>query len=92
MAARGRVDELRRDSHPVSGLAHAAFEHVAHTERPRDLADGNRAGLVDEGGIARDDMQVRELGKVRDDVFGYAVGEIFLVRIAAHIGEGEDRD
>src|SRR6516165_8479470 len=31
------VDELARDPHPVAGLAHAAFEHVAHPQFSRHL-------------------------------------------------------
>jgi hypothetical protein len=32
----------------------------------------------------------RNLDKACDDVFGNAVGEIILLRIAAHVGEGKD--
>jgi hypothetical protein len=31
-----RIDELTGDAHPAPGLAHAAFEHVAHAELTRD--------------------------------------------------------
>jgi hypothetical protein len=46
--------------------------------------------LEGEGGIARDDEELRELRQCRDDVFRDAVGEILLLRVAAHVGEGQD--
>ena len=44
----GRLNELPRDSHPVRRLAHAAFQHIAHTELASHLLHIHRAALVDE--------------------------------------------
>ena len=48
-----RIVELCRDAHPVRGLAHAAFEHVAHPEFTTDLFHVYRPALVCEARIAR---------------------------------------
>jgi hypothetical protein len=51
------INKLRRDAHPITGLAHAAFEHIAHAEFPSDLLHIDRAALVGEAGVARDDEE-----------------------------------
>jgi hypothetical protein len=48
--------------------------------------------LVDERGVARDYEEPAQLGQCCDDVLADAVGEIFLLRIAAHVDEGKHRD
>ncbi len=48
--------------------------------------------LVGEGRIAGDHEQPADLGECRNDLLDHAVGEVFLLRIAAHIGEGQHRD
>ena len=45
------------DAHPVPGFAHAAFEHVAHTQLSRYLLHIDGAALVGEGGVAGDDKE-----------------------------------
>src|SRR5262249_15058147 len=82
----------RRDAHTIAGLADAALEHEAHAEIPSDLLHFDRLALVDEGGVARDDEQARHLREVGDQVFGHAVAEIFLLGIAADVGEGQHGD
>src|SRR6266446_3790424 len=57
MPAGGGFDELRCHSHPVSGLAHAALEHITHAELAPDVSDCNRLALVGECRIAGDDEQ-----------------------------------
>ena len=51
------VDQLAGDAHAVAGLAHAAFEHVAHAKLAADLPDVERLALVGEARIAGDDEQ-----------------------------------
>ena len=87
-----RVDELNGDADAIGDLAHASFENVVHIEFTRDLLHLYRLPLVDEGRIARDDEQIAEARQLGDDVLGKAVGEEFLLRIAAHIGEWENGD
>ena len=43
-AAGRRVDQLAGDAHPAAGLAHAAFEHVAHAQFAADLLHVDGAG------------------------------------------------
>ena len=47
------------------------------------------SALKGEGGVARDDETVADARKLGGEVFGDAVGEVVLRRIAGEIGEGE---
>jgi hypothetical protein len=90
-AARG-IDELRGDAHPGAGLSHAALDHVLGAELAPHLGHVRRLSLERERGIAGDDGNIAEVGERRDDVLGDAVGEIFLLRVAAHVDEGQHGD
>src|SRR4029453_13504718 len=83
------VAELPGDAHLVAGLAHAAFQHVAHAKLAADFLHVHRPTLVDEARIAPDDEQPANARQGDDDVFHYAVGEILLLRIAAQVVEGQ---
>ena len=48
------LDQLRGDAQSVGRLAHAAFQHIAHSEFAPDLPDVDRSALVDEGRISGD--------------------------------------
>ena len=48
--------------------------------------------FVREARIAGDDEEPADAGKGGDDLLDHAVDEIFLLGIAAHIGEGQHRD
>src|SRR5882672_5315634 len=48
------VDELAGDPHPVRRLAHAAFEHVAHSQLVSHLLQVDGSALVSEARIASD--------------------------------------
>src|SRR5262249_38635148 len=56
------IDELARNAHPRSGLAHAAFQHIADAEVATDLFDVHGTALVGEARISRDH---EEPGKTR---------------------------
>ena len=92
MRAGRRVDQLRGDAHPTAGLAHRAFEHIAHAELAPDLLHIDRLALVGEARIAGDDEEPADARERGDDLLDHAVDEIFLLRVAAHIGEGQHRD
>ena len=92
MSVIGRIDQLRGDPHPIARLADAPLEHVANAERLADLAHTSVLALEGERGIAGDDEELRQLRQSGDDVFRDPVSEIVLLRIAAHILEGQDRD
>ena len=53
------------------------------------MRDVDTLALEREGGVARDDEERRHLAQIGDDVLADAVAEIFLLDIAAHIGEGQ---
>ena len=88
MRAGERVDQLRGDAHSTTRFAHRAFEDVAHTQFAPDLLNVNRLALVGEAGIASNDEQPADAAERGGDFLDHAIGEIFLLRIAAHIGEG----
>ena len=77
-AALGRPVEAYRTERPVESTA--------------DLADIDRAPLVAEGGLTRDDLAPLEMGEIRCEIFGDPVREIGLIRISAQIDERENRD
>ena len=92
MSAGHRVDQLGADAQPLAGPAHAAFEHIANAELACDLPDIDGAALVDKGRVARDDEQPPDAGQAGDQVLGYAVGEIVLIGIAAHVVKRQHRN
>ena len=92
MIAGGAVDQLRADAQPIAGLADAAFDEVADAQLASDRADVGRLTLEQERGVARRDRQRRDLGQIGGDVLADPVAEIFLLRVAAHVGEGQDAD
>ena len=81
------IDELGVDAHPVLVPPHRAFEHVANAEFLADLLGVDALALVGEGRVARDDETVADARQIRGEVFGYAVGEIILARIARKVRE-----
>ena len=92
MAVGGRLDQLDVDPHPGRGPPHAALDDVAHAQLAGDGADVDRRRAIGEARIAGDDEQAGDLRQVGDEVLDQPVGEIFLVGIAAHVGEGQHRD
>ena len=84
------IDELPGDAHSVPGLAHAAFEHIAHAQFAPDLLHIDGPALVGEARIARDHEQPAHARQGGDDLLDHAVGEIFLLGIAAHVLERQD--
>ena len=87
-----RIDQLRVDADALARLSDAAFENVGDVEAPAHLLHVGVLALVGEGRIPRDDRQRRDLRQIGDDVLGDAVGEVFLLGIAAHVGERKHRD
>ena len=92
MRAADCVDQLRGDAHATARLAHRAFEHIAHPQIAADLLHIDRLALVRETGIAGDHEQPADAAECRNDLLDHPVSEIFLLRIAAHVLEGQHRD
>src|SRR6266446_4718836 len=87
-----RVDQLRIYSHPVTGAAHRAFEHVSYAERLADLAQVAHARPVLLNRCAADDLQVRHSGETGENVVMYAIGKKSILAIVAQVLERKDRD
>src|SRR5216684_6136691 len=92
MRAGQGIDQLRGDAHSLARLAHRTFEHIPDTELAPDLLHIDRLAFVGETRIAGDDEEPADAGESGDDLLYHAVGEILLLRIAAHIGEGQYRN
>jgi hypothetical protein len=92
MPAAAGIDELGCDAHAIAGLADAPLEHKTHAQVAPDLLHFGRPALVDEGGVARDDEQARDLREIGDQVLGQAIAEILLLDIATHVREGQHGD
>src|SRR6185436_6661862 len=88
----GRLDQLRSDAHPIGQLAHAALDHVLGTKVTAYRPHIDRLSAILKGRVASDDQQLAEPRQFGDDVLGYAVTEILLLRIAAHVGERQYGD
>ena len=89
----------RRDKQPAPrlGAFQETLETWLRTERLLPKAQRPTARRLFEGlqpngyrGAYDSVQRFVQRWKFRDDVFGYAVGKIFLLRIAAHIGKGQD--
>ena len=87
-----RLDQLGRDAHPVARAPRAALEHVAHAELAPDLLHRHGAPLVGEARIAGDDEEPAILRQRRDQVLAEPIGEVFLIRVLAHVGERQHGD
>ena len=92
MRAALRVHQLRGDPDTIADLADAALEHVTHAELARHLLHVDRAALVHERRVARDDEQPTHVRYRRDDVFGNPVCEVFLLVVTAHVFEWQNRN
>ena len=88
----GHIDQLGGDAQLIAGALHAPFQDGAHVQLPADLADGERVALELHAGGAADHVHVLDLGQLRDDVLGEPVAEELLLRIAAHVHEGQHGD
>jgi len=86
------IEELCRNADAIAIAANTTLEHVADTQLVGHLANIGRLAFVPKGRVAGDDKQRGEPRQLGDDVFGDAITEVFLARIAAHVGERQDRN
>jgi hypothetical protein len=71
MLAGLRVDQLGGQANAFAGFTHAAFQQMAGTDflaDLRDVPDVRALVAVDEGGVARHDVQRFEAAQLGDDV------------------------
>src|SRR5439155_19460816 len=81
MSAGGCINELGCDPDTAAGTADRSFEHRHHTELAPHCPNVGTLVLVSKARITRNYHEPRNLGKVGNDVFGDAVGEILLLRV-----------
>ncbi|MNE31896.1 hypothetical protein D3C80_1254860 [compost metagenome] len=80
-------DQLAGNAHALAGLAHAAFEHVAHAKGLADPLHIDTLALEGKAGVAGDHEQPADARQRGDDVLDHAIGEIVLVRVTAQVLE-----
>ena len=85
-------DQLRGDADALARAAHAPLEQVRHPQLLGDGRDVVAAALEVEGRGARRHPQVRHLREQVEQLLGETVGEVLLVPVLAHVGEGQHRD
>ena len=83
-------DQLGGHANSFADLPHTALDHVSDAEIAPHLLGPDGLSFVCEGGVAGDHPKRPEARQLGDDVFGYAVGEILLVRVSRQIGEWKD--
>ena len=92
MRAGRSVDQLGGDAHPLRRLADSALDHVTHAKFPAHLLHIRGPSLVREARIAGDHEQPANVTERSDDVLDDAVCEVFLLRVVAHVLEGQNGD
>ena len=92
MRAGLRVDELDVDAQPIAGALNAALQHIPHVQLAPDLLQIDMFSLVGEGSVAPDHERAGDAREIGGQALRHAIDEIFLLWIAAEIGEGQDHD
>src|SRR5580704_17216728 len=85
-------DQLRRHPHPAAGFAHASFEDIAYAQLFSDLLYVDRLAFVGKGRVTGNHREGAPAGEKRNNVLGYAIGKVFLLRVVAEIRKRQDRD
>src|SRR4051812_13949885 len=92
MRAGFRVDKLGCNAYSIAGFAYATFEQVADTELASNLLHVDSLASVGKARISGDYEEPFDARKAGNNVFDYAICEVFLLRVGAHILEREDGD
>ena len=92
MRSRGGIDQLARYSDAIAGFPNASFENVPNPQISRHLFDVDGFTFEREAGVAGDDEKLLVSGKGGYDFFDHSVGEVFLLRITAHVLEWQNGD
>src|SRR3546814_18498676 len=70
----------------------AAFQDRGHAQLAGHHRNAGFLALEHERGRARGDLELRQLGEQVEDFLGDAVAEVFVLRVAAHVDEWQDRE
>src|SRR5215469_17466528 len=86
------IHQLCGDAQPVVSSANTSLENGAHVQLLSDNAQVDVFALEGESRTAGYDVEVLDLRKGVDDFFRNTVGEILVLRIAAHVHEWHYHD
>ena len=86
------ANQLSGDADARPGLPHTSLQNEVNTEALCHFRHLHCFALVGEHGVPCHDEQPRNFRKIGDDVFGDTIAEIFLLRVAAHVVKGENRN
>src|SRR6266487_2504628 len=92
MRVDARVEQLDVYPHFVSGPLHTAFEHSGYAELAGHCLQVFRRAFVFGCRFSRDNLQVADASKLRQDLILNAVGEVSIVWVTAQIVEWQNRD
>ncbi len=86
------LDQLHVDVHPVAGLLHAAFEHIAYAQLARDLRQIFRSAAIARGGSARNDAEPANSRKRGDDFILNTLRKKCVLLVRAEVLERQHCD
>ena len=84
--------QLGSDAKLIALPAHAAFQHIGHTQSSADGSQIFITTLEAERRHAAGDVQIRRLSQLIQQLFGQAVREVFVLGIRAHVDERQHGD
>ena len=87
--ARLRIDELGCNADLATGPAYTALEDIARAQRLGDVPRLDGLSFIGKRRLFGDDRERPPQGERGDDIFGKPVGEVFLLRVAGQVVEGE---
>src|SRR5262249_33721855 len=85
MGARSCINQLACYPYAIAGSSHAPFENITDPQISGHLLDVDRFALEGEGGVPRDDEELRIAGESRNDLFDDSIRKVLLLRISAHV-------
>ena len=92
MKAIGDANQLRGDAYLRSIATNTALDDVGNAELAANLADVAALFFKLKHRGARHHLELRHLGEDVQQLLRHAVGEIILLRLAAHVREWQDGD
>src|ERR1700732_4822694 len=84
------VVELRRDADLSIPLSHATCQHILDIQFARNFLYVATFPLEGEAGMTRRDKKPSKPRQCIDDVLGYSICEVLLLRVRAQICKGQD--
>src|SRR5262249_36293001 len=85
-----RVNQLNRQAHPVGRLYHRALDQGVNAQFVCHLGSSLVPTRGNRGRGMRDHVKRTDLGQVRDELIGYAVGKELLIWIGRKIYKRKD--